>query len=194
MSKKLPIYRTILSTNDEFIQFWSNIYFYKNDNLYSDNIGISLNKDRIIDLYTWKNGLPLSEEKLQSVNKNFVNRLSYLSNLSDDNGLSDFFNTYPHGGAIWRIFFLHCWKPNKYPIFDQHVYRAMLYLTQGIISEIPTKDSDKISSYINYYLDFYNSFKHNNCRDLDKALWAFGKFISKYKLPSTSILSTTSTK
>ena len=49
-------------------------------------------------------------------------------------------------------FNLHIMHPDEYPIFDQNVYRAMHYMQTGTIKEIPSKDRDKQSSYINEYL------------------------------------------
>ena len=49
--------------------------------------------------------------------------------------------------------------PDKYPIFDQNVYRAMHYLQTGIIEEIPSKNIDKQMAYINEYAPFYTELE-----------------------------------
>ena len=80
-------------------------------------------------------------------------------------------------GMIWEIFALHIMHPDAYPIFDQNVYRAMHYMQTGTIKDIPSKDRDKQSSYINENLPFYNALGHYPDRKLDKALFSFGQFL-----------------
>jgi hypothetical protein len=67
--------------------------------------------------------------------------------------------------------------PNRYPIFDQNVYRAMHYLQTITIKEIPSKNRDKQLSYIDEYLPFYNDHESYEDRRLDKALFSFGQFL-----------------
>ena len=50
------------------------------------------------------------------------------------------------GGAIWRIFWLHCHYPNKFPIYDQHVHRAMACIIGMKSLEIPKKNQDKVKA------------------------------------------------
>ena len=81
---------------------------------------------------------------------------------------------------IWKIFTLHILYPDKYPIFDQNVYRAMHYLQTGIIEEIPSKNIDKQAAYIKEYVPFYTELEElGDCkgRKLDKALFSFGQFL-----------------
>jgi len=88
-----------------------------------------------------------------------------------------FTNELKDKGMIWKIFTLHIMYPERYPIFDQNVYRAMHYLQTGTIKEIPSKNSDKQTSYITEYLPFYNAHGYYPDRKLDKALFAFGQFL-----------------
>ena len=87
------------------------------------------------------------------------------------------------GGAIWRIFWLHCNGPDLYPMFDQHVYRAMKKLVTGRSAEIPDANRGKAIAYVDEYLPFHASFLHKNKKELDEALWAYGKYLkSRYAL------------
>ena len=73
---------------------------------------------------------------------------------------------------IWKIFALHILNPDEYPIFDQHVYRAMVYLKTGKIEGIPKTSKEKQLKYIGEYLHFYNDeHEHYEDRNLDKALF-----------------------
>lgn len=81
------------------------------------------------------------------------------------------------GGAIWNIFYLHCLEPEKWPIFDQHTFRAMQYIKTSQIVEIGTTKKQKYTAYKDEYLPFLSNFGEKNVRKVDKALFAFGQFL-----------------
>ncbi len=165
----------------QFIIFWSKQYDYPNELLYVDNIGKELTEKSTMELFEWKNGRPLSDLKKQSVYDNYINEVDLLSEEAGTNDIKSYLNR--PGGAIWRIFWLHCNYPKKFPIFDQHVYRAMAYLNNKNDIEIMSYNPKKVESYVLEYLDFHSSFKYEDNKKLDEALWAFGKFLSYgYKL------------
>jgi hypothetical protein len=169
---QLPVLREAFVSTAEFINFWSKQYSYENDHLYDDNIGKELIEDRIWALFKWKNGGPLSKKKQASVKENFINEIP--CNLDNVNLL-----TYLNkaGGAIWRIFWLHCNRPNIYPIYDQHVHRAMAKLKNWGRLEIPSKNKVKVEMYINHYLPFWREFLEYPPKKVDEALWSYGKFL-----------------
>ena len=111
-----------------FVQYWSAEYDYATDSdLYTPHIGKQLTPETVRELFLWKNGSKLSVAKQQSVEQNYVGRLQELFDLSMDTPPAEFLKTFG-GGAIWRIFWLHCWQPSRYPIYDQHVHRAMTFI------------------------------------------------------------------
>ena len=61
----------------------------------------------------------------------------------------------------------------------------MRFIEAGVIEEIPVKDSEKIRVYLNSYMPFHNRFDGIDYRLVDKALWAFGKFIGDNNFPTT---------
>jgi hypothetical protein len=82
------------------------------------------------------------------------------------------------GGGIWDIFWLHCLAPNIFPIFDQHTYRAMAKIKCITPPEIETTRPRKLAAYFDRYLSFVDDFGSDvNRRDLDKALFAYGRFL-----------------
>ena len=86
------------------------------------------------------------------------------------------------GGAIWNIFFLHCLDPEEWPIYDQHTYRAMMYIKTGKIPKDEKNDREKYKNYRKRYIPFFKSkFKGCDRRDVDKALFAVGKFLKTHK-------------
>ena len=166
--------RTIVSHKD-FVSSWAPVYEYKLELLYDRNIGKELNPTRIEVLFLWKNGGTIAARKLASVRRNFVDRRGELDDLDEATSAEDFLRHFRNGGAIWRIFWLHLWKPDLYPIFDQHVYRAMTWIRSGVPGEIPVADPKKIRSYLDDYLPFHAEFTGLDQRLVDKALWACGK-------------------
>jgi hypothetical protein len=83
-------------------------------------------------------------------------------------------------GFIWSIFVLHCFYPENYPLFDQHVYRAYKY----ILSSENESPSNAPSSWPNYkkYCSFFKELVKSTGLQyyvVDRALWAYGKHIKQ---------------
>lgn len=185
-------YQPLPANPRQFVEFWSLRYEDANENLYIDNIEKKLTeelaKERILKLFHWKNGTPLSDRKRASVDRNFIQRESELAQLQPNESAKDFAKDFlarfTNGGAIWSIFWLHCWQPARFPIYDQHVHRAMVFIKTGAREEIPQDDPQKIDAYIDRYLPFHTQqFADIDGRTVDRALWAFGKFIKRSNFP-----------
>jgi hypothetical protein len=161
-----------------FIDYWSGHYDYGNESLYDSNIGKPLTSDRIKKLFAWKNGSKyfkdISEKKRGSIVKYYIKGPKDPPP-EDHKALKQFL--LKPGGSIWRIFWLHCLLPNKYPIFDQHVYRSMCYLKMGEIKELPNSNRKKVDIYLAQYLSFWKTFPKNDTRKVDQAIWSFGKYL-----------------
>ena len=176
-------FQSFPATKTEFIEFWSGVYADDEENLYTDNIRRELTEKRILELFEWKNGGRLSALKEASVRRNFVERRIELQQLQPDQNVDDCLSHFSEGGVIFRIFWLHCWLPDRFPIYDQHVHRAMTFIQSGTPEEIPDRDAPKIASYIERYRPFYSTFDRMDFgpveRVVDRALWAFGKFLKR---------------
>jgi hypothetical protein len=175
----LIIYEAQHATDRQFVQFWSSQYRYAQEHLYCDNIGQELTEARIFCLFRWKNGTPLSDSKRESVRQNFVRRAGELKQIDPNRSVPELLDVFASGGVIWRIFWLHCWQPKRLPIYDQHVFRAMAFIQCGRREEIPTRDPEKIESYVSRYLPFHARFGDIDLRHVDRALWQFGKFLKE---------------
>lgn len=184
---KMITYKPINTNMEDFVTFWSQCYEYNNEKVYDDNIRGDIDKDKLNNLFKWKNGYRLSKRKLKSIQKNFIARLDELSQLDKNADAKQCLEKFNHGGAIWRIFFLHCWNQKAFPIYDQHVHRAMEFIEKGIPGEIPSGDEKKIDSYLNMYIPFHKQFEKFDHRKVDKALWAFGKFLKESNFPRTGL-------
>lgn len=167
-------------TKNEFVNFWSNNYNYGYEEIYHTLITSSTNRSytesEVLNLFTWKNGRNLSDKKNKSVWNNYINDDTVYPEIPSLDFVKK--QLLKPGGTIWRIFWLHCKYPNEFPIYDQHVHRAMAKIKGYNNLEIPKYNANKVDIYINEYLDFYNEFEGINKKRVDEALWAFGKFLS----------------
>ena len=70
------------------------------------------------------------------------------------------------------MFLLHVIQPDSYPIFDQHVYRAYLFIAKNQRAEIPD-NKRKQDVYFKEYAPFFNELasKGVSRKKLDEALW-----------------------
>jgi len=157
-------------TLDQFVNHWASKYFYPSEYRYDSNIGKSLTEKSRLELFEWKNGSSISKKKLDSITKNYP--LNF-----EGKQEQRYLNHKESGGAIWNIFYLHCLEHRKWPIFDQHTFRAMRYIQTGLITEIGNTNKQKYESYKNEYLPFAQSLGNIEHRKLDKALFTFGQFL-----------------
>src|SRR5262249_20893931 len=153
------------------------------DDFYEANVGQELSEERVLQWFEWKNGTPLSAPKRNSVLTNFVARVGELAAIPVDEPPARTLSRFTVGGPLCGIFWLHCRQPERFQIYDQHVHRAMRFIDAGVIEEIPQKDPDKIRAYVGEYMPFYARFEGLSHRAVDKALWAFGKFIKDNVFP-----------
>lgn len=185
----LPVYAREPASAADFINFWASQETAegrdKDDKLYKPYIGKPLTAEGLRALYRWKNQGPLSAGKSLSVEINYIAYLETLRRLPLTTEPSAFLDKFKNGGATWRIFLLHCWSQSKYPIYDQHVHRAMKFI-QGrprAEEEIDRNDSKKIHAYLNEDIPFFESFGVHGPRMVDRALWALGRFVKNTRFP-----------
>jgi hypothetical protein len=179
--------QTLPADRAEFVRTWGALYwqFEDRESLYDQHIGAPYSAGDVRSLFEWKNGMPLSKAKRASVDRNFVGRRHELDTMSPTRSASEFLVQWPRVSAIWRIFWLHCWQPDRYPIFDQHVYRGMSWLGGWKDQELPRSQSDKLDIYLVEYLPAWRALGLQD-RDDDRALWALGKFLKTKWAPLTT--------
>jgi hypothetical protein len=166
-----------------FVDFWAKRYYDGNEPIYREYIKRPLTPKSVRELFAWK-AMRINRKSIKAGEHPFVEtvisnldlfRSHQLNTPEDANNFLT--NELKDKGMIWKIFTLHILYPNRYPIFDQNVYRAMHYLQTITIKEIPSKNRDKQLSYIDEYLPFYNDHESYEDRRLDKALFSFGQFL-----------------
>ncbi len=174
-TQSFPILALKNVAESDFIEFWSAWYPTNNEPAYQANIGKPLTKKRLLSLFEWKNNGRIAEHKLASIYRNYIDARPVPPAPGDLRAIETFIRQ--PGGAIWRIFWLHCHDPSRYPIFDQHVYRAMRRIEIGRPEEIPRSTSAKAKAYVEQYLPFHAAIKYPNAKKIDEALWSYGKFL-----------------
>jgi hypothetical protein len=177
--KSLPSSFPILAVKhvakDAFVEYWVSKYPLVNEPLYKANIGKPLTAKRVWALFEWKNNGPISKRKRDSIQRNYIDDKPKAPRAGDRDGLVRF--VCQPGGAIWRIFWLHCYDPLQYPIFDQHVYRAMLRLLDGKAAEPPATNRGKALAYADEFVSFFKACDYPSGKLHDQALWSYGKYL-----------------
>lgn len=83
-------------------------------------------------------------------------------------------------GLIWSVFVLHCVRPEVFPLYDQHVYRAYRWLaTDGI--ECPNSAPASWPEY-KAYADWFKGVVVEHPMSywiVDRGLWTFGKSLKR---------------
>ncbi|MCA1549177.1 hypothetical protein I6F36_20315 [Bradyrhizobium sp. BRP19] len=135
---------------EAFVNHWSRGYrdADRDASLYEPNILKDLETERLAlwPLFEWKNGTRLSDAKRETVRINYVERWKLEQNLEQ----CYLDPAQPGHRAVWNIFYLHCRRPDVYPIYDQHTYRAMRYMTKQSIAEIPGAQAQVYATYSIY--------------------------------------------
>lgn len=179
-----PILNIDKGSLQQFISSWSKLYTDSKDQLfYNKNIDKLLTPDSLLELYVWKNGTKLSLLKQKSFDDKIASKLTIINKWKGNNkevSFDEIVDEFRIVSTIWLVFLAHIIDPILYPIYDQHVYRAYYFLKHKKIKEIPN-EARKLTSYKEEYLPFYNGIKNqvNNLKELDEALWSFGKFLKQ---------------
>jgi len=167
----------------EFVDFWSFFYTYSEESLYLTNIALrSFSAEDLRNLFVWKNGMRLSSQKNFAFERKILRNLSKVNELKARFSEDDFNHAFGELSTIWKIFLLHCIQPDIYPIFDQHVFRAMQCIQNKTIAEVAKSEGQKYSQYLESYKTFFNDVVHQSGRNgvkVDRALWFFGKSLKQ---------------
>ncbi|WP_435415088.1 hypothetical protein [Polaribacter aestuariivivens] len=167
-----------------FINFWSKLYTFSNEAIYTESINKeTFTKTDIQNLYKWKNGMKLSVLKQKSLDTKIKAKLSIINVFKKNDGidLESFKNEFKNLTAVWKIFLLHIIKPDKYPIYDQHIHRAFLFILNedwSNISNTSISNKAKEQFYFERYVPFIEAQNIKDLKKLDEAFFAFGQFLN----------------
>jgi len=168
----------------KFIEFWSQFYndsqnpdeeFYYR---YISKEGF-LKADALDKLWLWKMGkyyFKVFQKQINLIKEKKEDILKFRKSNSDQRVLYDFSKRFFPFGLIYQIFLMHICKPEEYPIFDQHVFRAFTFIIKKEIVDKP-KNPEDYWRYREFVLKVSKERKIS-LRDIDKGLMAFGKFLA----------------
>src|SRR5262249_331470 len=121
----------------QFVEFWAARYSWQNEELYTGNITGPHTAKRLEELFRWKIDKRWFASTLPHLQQCFINHrakagrlVKELARCESCKAARRFLDQFREGGTIWRIFWLHCWD-TRFPIYDQHVHRAMTFILDG---------------------------------------------------------------
>jgi hypothetical protein len=154
------------------------------------NAGRPFAPEEVVELFRWKAIDRFFPSQRPHVEKNFVAYREAAHALRADITAREFLVKFPNGGRIWRIAWLHFCYPDRFPIYDMHVHRAMTVMLDGQMDELAKyrDDDDVVNLYVERYCPFYERFGNEGIvgRDVDRALWVFGKLVKAGKVASNN--------
>jgi hypothetical protein len=168
---------------EDFIYHWRNLYSFGRENKYKPIHKTVLTVADIIELYEWKNGMDnLAALKMKSLETKIISKLDIINKLKQEKefDLDYFFKEFETVSTVWKVFLLHIIKPTIYPIYDQHIHRAYLYINRSDYKNINANMSDKkkLDFYLNEYLPFVKRMNITDLKAMDEAFFSFGQFLN----------------
>lgn len=170
---KIPILCVTNANNfEDFVNSWRKFYNRSNDYKYAPIESESpLTPESLLSIFEWKNGMPLSKLKLNSI-ANLGLKIELINQLRSSFDVVTFEREFGHMSFVWRKFLMHAIQPSLFPIYDQHSHRAVDFL----LSEQNPRESEAF--YVNKFVTYIEAWKGNqNYKHVDEALFEFGKFI-----------------
>ncbi len=190
MKKRFVILKVQEVGTRSFINYWSRFYDYRNEYIYQRFIKKKrFNSTDINSMFEWKNNMHLSLNKKVTADLACRN-IKVINKLKKEFDMNLFLATFGKVGAIWKIFLLHAIQPNMFPIYDQHVHRAFIFIQFQKTEEISSSNKTKFKVYMEEYLPFFQEAKRTSKCDgkkVDEALWAFGKILKSHPLFLTEV-------
>jgi hypothetical protein len=186
MNKPFNIEIQGLDDINVFISRWSPQYSYSNEDRYLNHIKTVLDsKDSFVELFKWKNGTgDVIYVKKMNVVLGFWDKVEVLRELKREFDWDLFEREFEpqKNSPIWKLFLLHLVNPNKFPIFDQHVYRSFHFFETGLIEKIPSSSKLKYQIYKNEYLGWFNNIQEEfNIlpKEMDKSFFSYGQMLKR---------------
>lgn len=179
----------------EFISYWKNLYDNKWDtDHYKQHISKNpLNIQDLSNLFTWKNGMNLSDKKRQSLETKILSKIDVVNQLKIEFNQKVFDQNFQTVSTVWKIMLLHVIDNKTFPIFDQHTYRSYWYLKKnslGGFKELDTySNHQKYEIYFQEYLPFMNQLKEKtdyDIKSIDESLMSYGQFLKSQFRPVLS--------
>lgn len=166
-----PVFGIGHASPAEFVRFWDGLYEGYDEGFYEKNIGQPLTAELVAEWFKWKNGSDLSQSKAESISRYHLDEERIAADARAEELRA--FLLKP-GGVVWRAFLLHLQYPERFPIYDQHVHRAMAFLKGQERLEIPLHSPTKARSYLESYRPFFAELEGFGRRKVDRCFGPSG--------------------
>ena len=117
--------------------------------------------------------MKLSQAKEKSLNTKIISKIDIVNNLraASNFDLEYFLKEFKQVSVVWKVFLLHILKPNRFPIYDQHIHRAYRFInnqsSKGIKASM--NESVKLKFYFEEYYPFVRQSKITDLKKMDEA-------------------------
>ncbi len=109
------VYKPVAMGPRQFIEFWAPRYGFSNETDYTKNIRGPHSPESLRLMFRWKLGTQFQNaEKLAERDRDFISRLEEARSLGLNMTAGEFLARFSAGGRIARIFWLHCWHPDRF--------------------------------------------------------------------------------
>lgn len=176
----------------DFVGFWTRGYRDPTDDRkYRDNIlqaqdAADYDIGRVTELMEWKAGRFKDNARRFAARVDLDRLNGFRSEPLTEESLPEFWYDHASGLAaskesiIWPIFVCHMGHPEAVPIYDVNVWHAWLYLTGKLTAERLEQNPRRFDEYLSYrrFFQEFLAVAGVESRALDKALMAFGQFLT----------------
>lgn len=184
---RLTVYEAAIVSPTRFVNFWSEHYHDPRQCTYDQVIGQPIDEDRARELIGWRSKTGYTKEQREVIEKEFIAKVHLFKHIPRSTSPRRFLEKFPRGGAMLRLFWLHCWQPSKYPLFDSHTHRAMCHVLEVEHQELSALgEIGQIHAYLQQYLPLRRRFAAIDPHRVNRAFHALGKFLSRYEFPTTT--------
>lgn len=189
--------RPVKVSPTDFVLYWKDQYEemkYPTEKLERNlNVGGLLGSHNVRELLEWKLAFLPNQEREELVTKLAPKVCEKLPQFNDFRQLDRVLNgefekfwnmcqelTKSVGrGFVIGAYLVFIARPLGYPMADQHVFRAYHFVKYGVVAD-PLNNLETYMAYRKFFYDFYG-VSHNDLRDVDKALWSFGKRLKRLR-------------
>jgi len=184
-----------LKNSSGFVDFWNQ--FYKDherteDYIYNLNIGQNLKRNNVRWLIDWKLPKPHRENEIDRVLGQTARLNQFRNGNLSENEFKELVAQIYRTGFVMPVFLFHISRPQQYPIWDRFVINAFqrhihnIRINGNIINAWDAYDRYRqyIDSIGKACFKGFPSRNNERCvrnlKQIDNALWAFGKFLAQY--------------
>ena len=172
---------------EDFIDFWSQFYFNKNQKNYNKHIGKQeLTQEELVEFSKWRNDSENLNQSWQANWSEIKEKIDILNSFKqqDNINIHKFRNEFHFLDPYWKTYLLHWCAPDSFLPFDQETFVAQRYLQFQVLDEFPHNYEIIEDFYFNHFIpDFFQQMpkQDKNSMKIYSALHSFGSFLINLK-------------